>query len=103
MSGPDYTARVAAGAAFLDEHRPGWAGRIDLDRLALIDDCDCVLGQLSGTYDRGRTALGLSLGEEFLFGFLPGGGGGSAEGWDQLDAAWTAEIRQRCESTAVTI
>ena len=40
--------RVDAGAAFLDEHDPGWwrQPRIDLDRLDLGQPCGCVLGQL---------------------------------------------------------
>jgi hypothetical protein len=38
--------RVAAGAAWLDQHEPGWVDRIDVDRLSLSSPCDCVLGQL---------------------------------------------------------
>lgn len=37
--------RVAAGAAFLDEHDPGWDQRIDLDSLDLDHTCKCILGQ----------------------------------------------------------
>ena len=42
--------RVAKGAAFLDEHDPGWwrpdvDGAIDLDILDLDDPAHCVLGQ----------------------------------------------------------
>jgi hypothetical protein len=44
------TERVAAGAAFLDEHDPDWwkAGverAIDLDGLSLVEPDMCVLGQ----------------------------------------------------------
>jgi hypothetical protein len=42
--------RVAAGARWLDLHRPGWADRIDLDELDLSDPCACVLGQEYGSY-----------------------------------------------------
>lgn len=38
--------RVAAGAAFLDEHEPGWVDQIDPDRLDLGSSCRCVVGQL---------------------------------------------------------
>lgn len=38
--------RVAAGAALLDEHVPGWDRRINLVLLDLPDTCNCVLGQL---------------------------------------------------------
>jgi hypothetical protein len=37
--------RVAAGAAFLDEHDPGWWQRIDLPTLDLSCESHCVLGQ----------------------------------------------------------
>jgi hypothetical protein len=98
VTGPDYAARAAAGAAFLDERRPGWAERIDLDTLALIDECYCVLGQLGGNYAQELSALGLSLGDEADLGFIPAGHPGD---WSLLDAAWTAEIRQRRETAQV--
>ena len=42
-------ARVARGAALLDERIPGWDQRIDLDTLD-IDSCqNCVLSQLFGS------------------------------------------------------
>jgi hypothetical protein len=37
---------VAAGAALLDEKRPGWFHLIDLERLHLSSTEQCVLGQL---------------------------------------------------------
>lgn len=37
--------RVAAGAAWLDEHKPGWERTLDLATLDLADGCHCVLGQ----------------------------------------------------------
>jgi hypothetical protein len=51
-------ARVTAGAEFLDRVEPGWARRIDLDVLDLVD-CDvCVIGQLAGVEaERGVAAL----------------------------------------------
>lgn len=42
--------RVATGSAWLDEHRPGWWRRIDLDTLDIVDECGCVLGQEYGSY-----------------------------------------------------
>lgn len=44
------TERVAAGTAWLDEHRPGWHREIDLYALDMMDCNACVLGQLYGTY-----------------------------------------------------
>jgi len=43
--------RVSAGAAWLDEHRPGWWQRINLETLDLGDPCRCVLGQEYGHFD----------------------------------------------------
>lgn len=42
--------RVAAGAAWLDEHRPGWVDKIRITRLDLSSCTQCVLGQVYGHY-----------------------------------------------------
>lgn len=42
--------RVAAGAAWLDDHQPGWVDRIDAAQLDLEDCKECVLGQLFGDF-----------------------------------------------------
>ena len=42
--------RVAAGARWLDEHRPGWDREIDLGRLDIRDECNCVIGQQLGDF-----------------------------------------------------
>jgi hypothetical protein len=39
------SARVANGAALLDEKEPGWYSQIDTDVLDLEHPCGCVLGQ----------------------------------------------------------
>lgn len=51
MSAPTVAERVAAGAAWLDQHEPGWWQRINLDRLNLNSECNCILGQLHGRYN----------------------------------------------------
>jgi hypothetical protein len=71
--------RVAAGAALLDEKRPGWWRQVDLAVLDLEDCRLCVIGQLfgpeweysRGSYGAGLAALGLDAGryEEFAYGF----------------------------------
>jgi len=54
--------RVAAGVAWLDQHQPGWRGRVDLGRLDLScgtylradpNQCGCVAAQLDilGSYN----------------------------------------------------
>jgi hypothetical protein len=45
MSVETIPARVARGAALLDEKLPGWIERIDLDELDLANCFGCVLGQ----------------------------------------------------------
>ena len=47
---PTVAERVQAGAAWLDEHESGWVDRIDLDRLDINSECQCILGQLHGSY-----------------------------------------------------
>lgn len=42
--------RVARGAAWLDENRPGWEFKIDLGELNLMLPNCCVLGQVDGNF-----------------------------------------------------
>jgi hypothetical protein len=49
---PTVAERVAAGAAWLDEHKPGWWQRTDLDRLDVASERHCPLAQEYGTYYR---------------------------------------------------
>lgn len=42
--------RVANGAAWLDENRPGWLGDIDVNRIDISSGCNCILGQAFGHY-----------------------------------------------------
>lgn len=42
--------RVGRGAALLDEQLPGWAHRINVGALSLIEPCLCILGQIHGNY-----------------------------------------------------
>ena len=44
------TEAVQAGAALLDDKRPGWESEIKLDKLNLRDSRSCILGQLYGSY-----------------------------------------------------
>ncbi|KXK63382.1 hypothetical protein AWW66_03450 [Micromonospora rosaria] len=83
--------RVTAGVAWLDQHHPGWADRIDVDVLDLDDSLSCVLGQVVGdfwqtpiTYDQ---AIGL--------GFEAAPGDLHAEEYAGLDGVWRAVIEER--------
>jgi hypothetical protein len=70
-----YRKEVERGAAFLDERRPGWRRRIDLDRLALRECTRCVLGQLSGGENEDWLSIMSAFGidewanEEYALGF----------------------------------
>jgi hypothetical protein len=53
----EYEVRVGRGAMALDMEVPGWADKIDLDRLDLWFCNRCVLGQLYGLYTKGLRAV----------------------------------------------
>ena len=53
-----YRQEVERGAGLLDEERPGWRERVDLDSLDLGSCSRCVLGQLLGDYAE-RVEIGL--------------------------------------------
>lgn len=50
MTIDDARARVARGAALLDEKRPGWAQQINTRELDMASGCFCILGQLEESY-----------------------------------------------------
>lgn len=54
--------RVAAGAAYLDEHKPGWIDEIELAALDLANTCLCVLGQVYGNYWTSEPVLAYAAG-----------------------------------------
>jgi hypothetical protein len=77
--------RVAAGAAWLDEHEPGWRQRIDRDKLDLGNCVRCIGGQLAGIYVAFLRRHDLTAGAAVPLGFnLPGIG----EDYDELTATW---------------
>lgn len=90
---------AAAGAAYLDDHDPGWHDRIDLDRLALVSCSRCVFGQLYGSYDAGEQVLVRADLDPISLGFaaLPG----DPEAYFQLDEHWAREITSRRLSAAM--
>ncbi len=102
--------RAAAGAAFLDQYLPGWHERIDLSRLRLASECDCVLGQLRTAPSFGyrspfsQMAAELDISEDvarFGFGFYTDEVGlYESPAWSELDAAWRALVTARREAAA---
>lgn len=89
--------RVARGAQLLDERLPGWVERIDLDRLNVVNACNCVLGQ---QFETDGFRYGFDIGLDKLFagdrrnaarhGFLV-----DRSEWDELTAEWRRVIRGR--------
>jgi hypothetical protein len=101
---------IAAGAAVLDQHVPGWRDRIDTDTLDLANCHACVLGQLYGNFIRGLEVVGpagTSLTAKTLcaaeHGFYAVGAGDDDlhQEYQQLTDGWREEIaRRRGESVA---
>lgn len=81
-------ANAVRGAALLDERLPGWRAEIDVDRLDLGNTCNCVLGELFGSYDRGLKMLGLYDSQAGALGFFKRG----RQTWSSLTAGWRALI-----------
>lgn len=98
--------RVAAGAAWLDEHRPGWWQRINLDTLDLGDPCKCVLGQEYGQFgnapdemwDHGSNAHRRDRAMGFNAEAVDFGRGDDE--FDALTAAWRTLITARRDAAA---
>lgn len=61
--------RVANGCAWLDEHKPGWRGLINADRLNIDDPCNCILGQLYGDFYKAVKEQGIGYSNVDRLGF----------------------------------
>lgn len=116
---PTLAERVAAGAALLDAHIPGWAGLVNLATLRLESCHDCVMGQLYGYYGKGVDRLFAIAGADVFidparFGFVSPDIGDVTElgyraglftyqieyYYNDLREVWTAEILKRREVPA---
>jgi hypothetical protein len=99
----DALARVTRGAALLDEHRPGWALRLDTSRLDIADAGVCTLGQEFGAYTRGLdwlhnvNAIPNSIDAPGDYGFDAGQWDDADDGpeYDALTQAWIEAAWQR--------
>jgi hypothetical protein len=98
--------RVAAGAAFLDEHDPGWwredfAHPIDVDRLWLGDCERCIFGQLRDDYNYGLDWMyGLDIDADsaelgFMFTWSSDNTWTEDDDIDALTAEWKRVILER--------
>lgn len=48
---------VSEGAQWMDENRPGWYERINLDELDMRRGDRCILGQIDGLYETSLTKM----------------------------------------------
>ncbi len=105
---------ITTGAAHLDHYEPGWEAKINLNELDMAASCHCIIGQLEddytegylgwirqgkvpvGSYDCGHWAR--------RHGFFVAGGYNDAgwDLWDLLDAGWTALIKHRYDTGALS-
>lgn len=51
---------VIRGAKLLDNVKPEWYNQIDLEALNILDGCNCILGQLYGSYVGGYVKTNLT-------------------------------------------
>lgn len=93
--------RVAKGVALLDEHKPGWADRINAVRLEVQSACDCILGQLYPPNAEGVDGYWLALADHDLpvWSFADtkdhGFAAANAADGERLDAEWVRVITER--------
>lgn len=94
--------RVTRGAAYLDELRPGWYNKINVETLTIHDCRECVVGQLTGHWrpsalaldHRSTTEYGFNLCEPDFAEFTKNGG--TMSQWYQpLQDAWITAIVAR--------
>lgn len=81
---------VKRGAAFLDEHLPNWRRVVDRERLDLGSSCDCLLGQMFGSFEDAVVVLDLDDKDAGWFGFYKYG----RQTWDALTAGWRRELER---------
>jgi len=86
---------VMRGVAWLDEQRPGWEDKIDLDRLRLGSCLDCVIGQLFGDYEALRDNFIMDIETRRKLGFTIHSW--NDEKWNELTETWKQVIRNRRE------
>jgi hypothetical protein len=100
---------AARGAKFLDEKQPGWADEIDLDSLQMVSRCNCIIGQITGTYHKGFGEI-VNEGHDSLgpraseLGFIlpkrqirlsDSETWGRDQEWSDLGDAWAVEVLNR--------
>jgi hypothetical protein len=106
---PPIPTRAAAGAALLDQRRPGWQQQVDPGRLDLEDWRTDVLGQLYGTFGVGVHKLTPGLSEAEVDAWTVAHGfdvddtdlglsAGPRAAYQTLTGAWRDELARRRQS-----
>lgn len=103
-----YTEEAHRGAERMDKVEPGWARRVDPDRLRMWSTHDCVLGQVGrprrkflffrstgSSYGATLARLGIAPDEQHVYGFSLPGLWSSSMKWQMLADAWRREIQNR--------
>jgi len=93
----EWAAQAAAkGAAVMDQRKPGWRKRINLEAFSVASVRACVLGQNYGSYGAGMEALGIGRTGAAELGFIwPCGQVDNDELIRALDEAWRSQIGKR--------
>lgn len=100
--------RVARGATYLDEVRPGWYNAIDVQTLTIHDCNECVITQLTGNWRPSELALDYRSVNEYGFNLCDPGytdfvlRGGTMSQWYQplQDACITAIAARKSKEPA---
>lgn len=101
MTDIDYAERVQRGIALLDKKWPAWAQEIDLDRLDIQSDTNCVTAQFAGRsgqrawYLNGQRSLDLDDAAYDEHGFNAQLGWAPPEAYEALNGLWKAAILAR--------
>jgi hypothetical protein len=59
----EYTTNAPVGARLLNLRLPGWRKLVNRETFSIESYRDCILAQIFGTYDRGKTAI---YGDQYL-------------------------------------
>lgn len=90
-----YAARVKRGARLLDEKVPGWAGKVNVERLDMTDCESCVVGQVFGEFMEGVEEIKPDYKTWEAWVTRRGYWADTLTKYPRLDALWRAEIERR--------
>lgn len=91
----DATNRVLRGIDYLNRKITGWIDRIDLDSLSMSSDCECVIGQIAGSWCVYTEQKDLTDKQSEEYGFcIPDDVIDRPSAWAELDYRWTIEIQR---------